>query len=150
MSSVRANKLTVTVSTAAIMALGLGACGADGVAGVSDRDALGAGTHMRAYDVRIDARNSYDGALMFDVADAAVDSVTSIVGVVFRLDVASEVGADVSARVVYSGALQDGVVATLWLGAGSDVPRVTLQQAAAGVNRSKLALDEFTVTTSAR
>jgi len=134
----------------ALMALSLGACSGDTIAGVDETDRPTASVHLRAYDVRINARGAYDGALMFDVAGAAVDSVTSTIGSIISLDVASDGSLGVTARVVYTGALHDNVVATLWVHDNAATPRITLQQAAAGESLSKLALDEFTVTTTAR
>lgn len=136
--------------TVALMALSLGACSADRVTGVNDSDRPAASVNLRAYDVRIDARSSYAGALMFDVSGVAVDSVTSNIGSVISLDVAVDGTLGVTARVVYTGALHDGVVATLWVRDDVATPRITLQQAAVGASLSKLALDEFTVTTIAR
>ncbi|MBC8087657.1 MAG: hypothetical protein H7Z40_10355 [Phycisphaerae bacterium] len=137
--------------SAALLALSLAACSADSPAGVDESDRPPASANLRAYDVRIDARGRYDGALMFDVAGVAVDSVTSNAGSVISLDVVAEPGTGVTARVVYSGALHNGVVATLWVrDVGAAAPRITLQQAAAGESLATIALDEFTVTTTAR
>jgi hypothetical protein len=153
MHSSRGLKALLAIGVVAVVTASIGACGSDQLTAPDDvrtpANATASTMRTDAYDLRASSAEQSGGALMFDVARALIDSVTSTTGTVFLIDGGSAGGSDVTARVVYTGQLHDGVIATLWTHGGHD-PLVTVQQAADVGTLATRTPGEFRLTAMAR
>lgn len=143
----------LAIGAVAVVTASIGACGSDQLTAPDDArtPASATASTMRtdAYDLRASSAEQSGVALMFDVTRALIDSVTSTTGTVFIIDGGSASASDATARVVYTGQLRDGVIATLWAHGGHD-PLVTVQQAADAGTLATRTPDEFRLTALAR
>ncbi|MEO8621926.1 MAG: hypothetical protein ABI625_12725 [bacterium] len=153
MHSSRGLNALFAIGAVAVVTASIGACNSEGLTAPDDvrtpANATANAMITGAYDVRASSAQHTGGALMFDVGRALIDSVTSTTGAVFFIDGGSANASDVTARVVYTGQLGDGVIATLWTHGGDD-PLVTVQQAADEGTLAKRTPGEFRLTATAR
>jgi hypothetical protein len=112
--------------TAALLAAATAACAADGPAAPAApaAPAQPAAAHAR-HDVRLTTPHDGDAGALLVVSGAEVDSVTTAAGV------AVLVPGEGATRVILSGALSSGVVATVWTRPGSGAPSIALEQVTA-------------------
>ena len=91
------------------------------------------------YELRLTSPNAGDEAALLFVSGAVVDSVTAPGGS------AVVIPGELGTRVVLSGALESGIVATLWTRAGSGTPRAVVEQVTAAGTHAQRALDGYRV-----
>jgi len=142
------------VGAVVLVTVGIGACHGDSMTASEDVRTPANAMITGAYDVRATSAQQHEGqhaggALMFDVARADLDSVTSTTGTVFTIDRSASNELGVTVRVVYAGHVGDDVIATLWT-RGGQVPLLTVQQAAEEGTLATRAPSEFTLTAIAR
>ena len=137
----------LTSAGAALCALVIAGCAADRLAG--PRDATAESAMSRAFDVHLASHDAKAGALLFTVTGASVDSITSSAGSVFTIAGATEGPAPVT-RAVFSGDVDGGVIATLWVRGASGTPVVTLQQAVARGSLASEATEGHSLSAVAR
>lgn len=137
----------LTSAGVALCALVIAGCTADRLTG--PRDATAESEISRAFDVHLASHDLKSGALLFTVSGATIDSITSSTGSVFTIDGAAEGLAPVT-RAVFSGDVDGGVIATLWVRGAGSTPVVTLQQAMARGSLASEATEGYSLAAVAR
>ena len=91
------------------------------------------------YDVRLTTPNEGDGAALLGISGAIIDSVTVPGGSAIVLS------GEVDSKVILSGTLQSGTIATLWTRPGSGVPHAVVEQVTAAGTHTQRALGGYRV-----
>ena len=127
----------------ALVAAAAAACSADEALAPAAPAAAAPAPQLAAatgrYDLRLTSPNEGDEAALLFVSGAVVDSVTVPGGS------AVVIPGELGTRVVLSGALETGVVATLWTRAGTGTPRAVVEQVTAAGTHVQRALDGYRV-----